>query len=192
MLTIVEAASSYDLVTAAAAATDLGVDGDAQLVRAIGQASDAIRRWCNRTFQVETLEETFRPACRMGILLLTRFPITEIASIVENDSALSGTDYAIDAGTGVLTRLCGDRECHWPSGKIVVTYKAGYAQVPAAVARAATLLVGRYRFPASDMFTRSVDIPGIMSETYLDYPDGGRLPAEVEALLADYRKPPGF
>ncbi|MEJ0097871.1 MAG: hypothetical protein WDM84_08015 [Bauldia sp.] len=116
-----------------------------------------------------------------------------MASIVENGTTLvAGTDYQVDLRTGIITRLRGDRETWWPFGKIVVTYSAGYADVPPALAAAATTMVQHFRSQAGQaLLLRSEEVPGILTNTYADYPSGGALPPQVEALIADYRKPVG-
>src|SRR5438093_1535713 len=104
---------------------------------------------------------------------------------------LATTDYELSTA-GVLDRLRSDRVCHWPSGKIVVTSAAGYAEIPDPVQRAVIMMVGFYRFRSGeDLLKRSEEIPGVLSRTMQDYPDDGELPSEVRALLNDYIKPAG-
>ncbi|MEJ0097870.1 MAG: hypothetical protein WDM84_08010 [Bauldia sp.] len=69
MLTVITPAETYDLVTAQAAASALGIDPDADnLDTQITQASDAIAKACNRVFAVEGVAETLRNQCRTGIV----------------------------------------------------------------------------------------------------------------------------
>ena len=43
------------------------------------------------------------------------------------------TDYVLNTGAGLLTRLCGDRPTGWGSTQTVVLYSAGYDPIPADV-----------------------------------------------------------
>lgn len=197
MLSVITAADSYDLVALTTVKSELGIAGpdeDDKLRRHIAQASDAIAKACNRMFPLETIVETFRrSASYVTPLALARYPVMEIVSVVENDdAALNVSAYELDARSGLLTRLNDDRETYWPRGRLVVTYRAGFAEIPDAIERAAVLLVGRFRSTGGgDLFLRSVSIDGIESRTHQDYPDGGVLPSEVESLISAFRKPAG-
>jgi uncharacterized phiE125 gp8 family phage protein len=200
MLTIVTPAGSYDLTSLATVKAELEItrgaeDGD--LARWIKQASDAIAKHCNRIFARETVSETFRTRCREDGLLLSRFPVTGLISVVENDATLTAADYELagDGSGGVLNRLRCDRDWTWPTGKIVVTYTAGYALVtdlPEGIERAAILLVTHYRSTAGrDAFLRSEEIPGVRTASYQDVPTDFDFPPEVRGLLDRARKPAG-
>lgn len=193
MLTVVTPAEDASLVSLSRVQAELGtsVSGD-RLEYAIAQASGAIATYCNRVFARELVAETFRFRCPEDGLLLTRCPVTEITSIVENGETLAVEDYELSSGaSGLLIRLSSDRECTWPAGKIVVTYRAGYELpngAPDAVGRAAVQLVNYYlNFPQA--MQRSFDVPGVMAATMRDFPEGCTLPPEIAALIDDFRLP---
>lgn len=191
MLIVTEPAGSYDLINLNTALAVTGSTDHSKVRRCLTQASDVISRWCNRIFPIETLQETFQARDRPSHLVLARYPVVEIVSIIECDATLAPSDYHVDRETGVLLRLNSGRFWAWPAGNVVVTYRAGYATIPGAVQRAAELLVARFHwFDGADMLVRSVDVPDVSSRSYLDHP-AGHLPAEVEALLSDYRRPAG-
>lgn len=200
MLTIITAANSFDLTLLATVKAELGITDrseDENLQRWIRQASDAISKYCNRVFAQETVSETFRLKCREEGLLLKRFPVTQIVSVVENDTTLTASDYelASDGGAGVLNRLRFDREWTWPIGKIVVTYKAGYATVtdlPYEIESAAIALVRQYRFAAErDPQLRSEQTEGAGSSSYFDGLESSGLSPEVLGALCKHRRPAG-
>jgi uncharacterized phiE125 gp8 family phage protein len=201
MLTVTTPANSFDLTVLATVKAELGITDraeDENLTRWIKQASDAIAKYCNRVFAEETVSETFRLKCREDGLLLARFPVSAITSVVENDTTLTAaTDYELtrDGDSGVLNRLRFDREWTWPIGKIVVTYIAGYTLVPDlpyGVERAAILLVNQYRYAATrDPLLRSETTEGAGSFSYFDSILNAGLAPEVEGLLSKLRKPSG-
>lgn len=200
MLTVTTPASSYDLTLLATVKAELGITDraeDPNLTRWIKQASEAVAKYCNRVFAEETLTETFRLKSREDGLLLARFPVSAITSVVENDTTLAATDYelASDGGGGVLNRLRYERDWQWPIGKVVVVYTAGYALVtdlPYGVERAAILLVNQYRYAATrDPLLRSESTEGAGSSSYFDSILNAGLAPEVEGLLSKLRKPSG-
>ena len=155
MLIVTTPASSYDLTLLATVKAELGITNrkeDENLGRWIKQASDAVAKYCNRVFVQETVSETFRLTCRDDGLLLTRFPVSAIVSVVENDTTLVAADYDFISKSGVLNRLRNDRGWQWPIGKAVVTYTAGYASIadlPYGVERATIITVNQYRYVAT-------------------------------------------
>lgn len=199
MLTVTTPADDYDLTLLATVKAELGITDraeDANLARWIRQASDTIAKHCNRVFAEETVSETFRLKCREDGLLLTRFPVTAITSVVENDITLEAGDYELARdGGGVLNRLRFDREWTWPIGKIVVTYTAGYALVsdlPDGIERAAIVLVNQYRYSAErDPQLRGETTEGAGSSSYFDGLESSGLSPEVLGLLSKHRKPSG-
>jgi hypothetical protein len=99
ILTVTDAATSYDLTTLANVKAELGItsgDGDTILRRYISGASQAAMQYCNRVFAVETVSEQFLPGRRermiRGIvspLQLSRWPLTAVSSVTEDGAALT-------------------------------------------------------------------------------------------------------
>jgi len=194
-------ASTYDLTVLATVRGELGLTDraeDENLARWIKQASGVIAKYCNRVFAQETLSDTFRLKWREceETLVLSRFPVSSIVSILENYATLDPTsDYELSPLSGAITRLHCDRPWHWYYGKVTVTYVAGYASVndlPFEIQRAAVLLVKSYREMVDrEAFLRSEDVPGVRSVSYQDVPMGFDFPPEVLSLLENSRKPAG-
>lgn len=197
MLTVVTLAETYDLVRLNEAREALGLAGggsDGDLQRWIGEASAAIVKFCNRTFAKETVAETFRLESCKPALLLSRFPVVSVASVIENDEALSASDYELASDSGQLARLSADAPALW-SGKIIVTYVAGYAldDMPKDIKRAAILLINQYRFSTiRDPQLRGNTVEGIGSRSYFDGMGETGMAPEIAGLLADHRMPAGF
>jgi uncharacterized phiE125 gp8 family phage protein len=200
MLTIVTPAQRFDLTLLATVKAELGITDraeDPNLTRWIRQASDTIAKYCNRVFAREMVTETFRLRCREEGLLLARFPVTEIVSVVENDTSLTASDYELarDGGGGVLNRLRFDREWTWPIGKVLVTYTAGYEDVsdlPDGIERAAIVLVNQYRYSAGrDPQLRGENTEGAGSSSYFDGLESSGLSPEILGLISRHRKPSG-
>ncbi len=199
MLIVTTPAASFDLTTLETVRSEFGVTDhseDENLSRWIRQASDVISKYCNRVFAQETVEETFRRATRSDDILLSRYPVSSIVSVVENDVTLAAADYEVRAESGLLTKLSNDEPACWSAGKIVVTYTAGFVlltDLPFGIERACIVLVNQYRQSATrDPQLRSEAIEGISSAGYFDGLDAaGGLPPEVLGLLKDHRKPAG-
>jgi uncharacterized phiE125 gp8 family phage protein len=196
MLTIVNAADSPDLATLAVVKAALGITGteeDLALRPLITNASVAIATACNRTLVAETVEQTFRSSGGRRGLMLARYPVASITSIMEGGLTLTADDYELDTDSGLVERLSGDRHSCWSSGTITVTYVAGYDidEVPADFVQAVVTLIAQYRSQAGrDPLLRAVDVVDIERLEYFPTTAAG-LPAPVLALIEPHRKPAG-
>ena len=198
MLMIVTPAQSYDLTVLATVKAELGITDraeDENLARWITQASNIVARYCNCVFAKETVEETFRRTTLSDDILLSRYPVASIVSVVENGVTLATIDYEVRAESGLLTKLSNDEPACWPSGKIVVTYTAGHSllgDLPYGVERATIMLVNQYRYSAErDPQLRSESTEGAGLSSYFDGLEAGGMSPEVRGLLAEHRKPAG-
>ena len=198
MLTVITPANTHDLTTIETVRAELGITDraeDENLARWITQASRVIGEYCNRVFAKETVAETFRlPAFTKDDLVLSRYPIKEIVSVTENDTALiECADFEVGLDAGFLTRLRDDTPTSWSPGKITVVYTAGYAllqDLPYSIERACIALVNQYRYSAErDPQLRSETTDGAGSSSYFDGMEAGGLSPEVRGLLDQYRIP---
>lgn len=200
MLEVITPAATFDLTTVDAVNAELGLEGntasDALISGYIASASDSVARYCKRILVAQEYAETFYARNYKDELLLSEYPVAEIASIVESDITLAVDDARVNADTGAVIRLCNDDQTWWPLGKIVVSYTAGYADdttglpsLPPAIERAAIVLASMaYRLRSKrDPAIRSSQ-HGDSSVTFgpLAIGDGG-LPPEIVALLQPYR-----
>lgn len=203
MLTIIAPAESQRLTTLAAIKDELrltaGAD-DAFLLTLIDQASGAVRRWCNRAFAAETVQETFRLSTLTDSLMLSRWPVGAVLSVTRAGATLGEAGYEVEGATGLLYRLTdSDIRCPWLPGKIVVEYVAGFVlpgnpgrTLPEDVERAAILLVKAAWFSRNrDPLIKTEEVDGIGANSYWvgGFSDGATLPADVQGLLSAYRQP---
>jgi hypothetical protein len=195
MLEIVEANTNRDLTTLAAVKAELGDAGvsDDQLQRFITQASDVIAGYCNRVFAIETVKETFRFSASAADIMLARYPVTEVVSIVEAETTLIADGYEINPATGIIHRVSSSGAIwRWSCGKTVVTYKAGFAlpdDLPEGIERACITLVKGYAASGDrDPMVRSETSDGVGSTDYFSGAGTG-LPPEVEGLISLHRVP---
>jgi hypothetical protein len=157
------------------------------LVAAAGVTPSTLRR--------ETIVETFRAGRRVNPLILSRRFIESVASVVENDVALTSADYQIEAGEGMLTRLdSGGGVVCWPPGKIVVTYLAGFATVPEGLKLAAkTVLREQWSAAARDPLLKRERVDGVSEmEFWVNSSSGGgaasgAISGGAMTMLAPYR-----
>lgn len=117
------------------------------------------------TLRLEAVCNSYRLKSAQDVLVLSRAPVTSIASIVENDVTLDADDYELDARSGILARLSDDAETTWPCGKIIVAYTAGWETVPHDLRAIAAELAQHYWSEGQqiDPNLRSLDIPGVIS-----------------------------
>ena len=202
MITVTTAASNHDLTTLNTVKAALNVSAstdDGFIADLITEASLVIRRYCNRVFAKETVVETIRLSRPLDAVNLVRWPVTAVASVVEDGATLQTVDYETDLETGLVYRLdANDRRRLWTAGKLVITYTAGYVlpigpgarNLPTDIESGCVALVRfLYHRRGSDPYTRSVDAGAIKLSlnTDLSGPDG--LPPEVVALIGPHRLP---
>lgn len=208
MLVVSSAAENTALTTLDEVKAQLSItatDEDTYLESAITRATAAICTYLNvpsatngtKTLGRETLVETFRLARHEPLLVLSRYPITSIASITEDGTTVDAAEYEIRGG-GLVARLTADDvESCWLPVKIVVTYTAGWLMpdddgrtLPQDIEDACIALIKAARFNRTrDPLLRSENIlESLYSYTLFSPSDkDGVMPADVAALLAPYR-----
>lgn len=180
ILTVISAASTYDLVDLATVKDELGITDsgyDTKLQRWITSTSQRFANICGIVFPEETVSEVFRQgnpwhswpgSTRSGSpLTLRRRPVSVVASVTEDTSALATTDYEIDYSAGQIYRLTGNSRSAWRGSAITVVYTAGYYPIPADVQGAIlTILAHKYAIQGRDPLLRAFSIEGVGSESY--------------------------
>lgn len=174
-LTVATPATSRALLTLDELRAAAGVSDGSQdaALQAMGlRIADSIASECNvaagvgaiPTLLRKSLVETFYGVACTDLMLSRRHDVT-IGSIVIDGEALSG--FVVDPESAIVTRLTDDAPVNWCATKVVVTYAAGFAQVPGDLKQAAmdffrTSWLAKQRDPMA----RSVetDIPGLMRE----------------------------
>lgn len=204
--TVTQSAPSYDLTTLAIVKDELSVTvgkSDAILQRYITSASAAASQYCNRIFQVETIQDQIWaqrdrwPRIVPGglqVLKLSRWPVVSIISVTENGIALvDGTDFTTDAKNGELIRL--DENGYprlWPVYPIVVVYTAGFSSIPIDVQDAVLRMVkSRWQAKDRDPYLKEQNIPGVIEQQWWVASPGetGNMTPDVTDILDNYRVP---
>lgn len=194
IITIVDAAASYDLTDLATAKIEIpGIrpKDEAYVRRAITSLSKAAAKRCGRVFVPETIAVTWRgsfaasrgwdafhygdgaggagvPFLAPHELVLPRRPVISIISVVEDDQTLvAGDDYEVEPEVGLLRRLVSDAPIPWIFAKLTVTLRAGYVDMPEDLVEGLLLWI-KHKFyaRARDPMLRSQEIPGVATEQY--------------------------
>lgn len=178
VLTVMQAAASYDLTDYETAKNELGIDAsntkdDEFITRNVSQVSAAAANYCNRVFQVEQLTEVIyieRPRLpgHQGFsdtLQLSRWPLVNVSSVIENlgqddeNDLVLGTDYLVKSpANGQLLRLDSDtaNPAPWCARFVTIVYTAGYG---AQGTQAATVpATGPYTIEVANADEFSIDL----------------------------------
>jgi hypothetical protein len=138
--------------------------------RAIEEATAAIKNYCHQTIEeVEDDEYTFDiEISRRKKLFLPELPVTSVASVVEDGTALTeGDDEDYQLGNdGVLHRI----DDYWARGVqiVSVTYTHGYATIPDDVVGVCTRAAAR-AYQAGLRSSESDAVPGVESKSIGDF-----------------------
>jgi hypothetical protein len=173
-----------------------GVEGnsrDATLLLLGRSASMSIARWCNvrddgvnpPTLLRETCSETFRwSSC--GPLSLSRWPVSSIVSVSIDGSSVDSSMYEV--WTRNFFYLIDDEQSDWPSGRIVVSYVAGYQNPPSDLKLAASKLVtSLFSETGRDPSLRRESIPGVIDQEFWVAPSSDPLMSrEIMDLMSPY------
>jgi hypothetical protein len=177
-------AAARRLTTAAKvqAALRLGVVDTTLIESIIDAVSGECVRFCNLaravagpvpTFGLEVVRATWLGAGmdRGSILVLPwRAPVTAVSSVVEDGTSLAlNTDFRL-VGGGMLERMADDTLVCWSTGKIVVSWTAGWslpAEVPAELeGQVIEQVKMKYLATDRDPALRSENTPDIWSGSY--------------------------
>lgn len=204
--TVVDQASSYDLTTLVNVKSELSIastvtTSDAVLRRYITSASSAAINYCNRVFVVESIQDKYltKGATRLvgdrpDVLQLSRWPISELTSVVVDGTTLvDGTDFLTDLINGQLTKIDSDgNRRNWCGQSITVLYDGGFDAIPADVEDAVIRMVTkRYRAKGRDAALKQRNIPGVLEESFwiATGSDAGNMTPDIADILQNFRVP---
>lgn len=195
IITVVTAASDQLLISRDNLKIDLNITKDsydAYLTRAIAAASSDIAIYCGRVFNRETVDETYYLDEDRDVLILSRYPVSSITSVLVDGVAVDSSEYTVDKENGLLIRLDEDDATPviWEEGTVVVRYVGGYAAVPADLQTACGDIVkGMFYSRQRDPTIRSETIPNVYQASYrVIGPGEGDYPIEISSVLNRYRK----
>lgn len=208
--TVVTPAANYNLTTLLAVLGDLNINNaDEQtnfyLKRLITQCSAIVSQYCNRVFASETVLDTIYPTRDdypyqvpggVGVLQLSRWPVSAIASVTEGTKALvQDTDFKAALDAGQLIRLCQGAvvpfSVRWGACPVAVQYTAGYASVPPDLESAVIQMIkAKYFARGRDPYIKSEEVTGVQSYQYwVQAGSGGGMPPDISDVLDNYRQP---
>jgi hypothetical protein len=168
------------LITLQAAKSYLkSYDGDdSALEELINGASSAIESHCKRNFKEQVYSNEEYDGKGTRYILLKQYPVKTITSIYVDDILLPTSDYKVKKDNGMLVRT----NSIWPYGDInvLVSYTAGYPEIPADLELACKHLVMSYfKSDIASFSTTFQDGFVFRAEAF---------PTQVKALLAPYKK----
>ncbi len=151
---------------------------DTLLEELINGSSYAIESYCERKFKQQTYTDEEYDGSGLKYLLLKQYPVQSVQSVTEDDTPITADEYKVKKSDGTLIRV----NSIWPKGdiNILVTYTAGYAEIPYDLELACKHLVMSYF--KSDIASFSTTF----QEGLVFRPEA--LPAQVKALVAPYKK----
>lgn len=191
MLVVTTAASDPTLLTLAEITTAVnGKASDAerltQLNRRIGEilaGACGLERAgvATLTLREETLSETFRLRCPADVIYLSRKPVTTVLLVMEDGTSLAEYYDFEQAGPCKFIRVQNDCPSWWAAGKIVISYKAGFATVPNDLKELASkLAVSLWTETSRDPALRRLKIEGVSErEWWVGSKDDPLLTAEI-------------
>lgn len=176
MLTVTTAAEDRTLLTLEEIASAVGGSDDtAALLRLNNRISEILASACGLeragsaalTLRQETYTETVRLSCPGKVIRLSRQPISAILSVTEAGVELA-EDYDFElSGSRSLVRLCNDAPTAWASGKVVISYRAGWEAVPDGLKEmAAKLAVSLWTERGRDPALQRERIDGVIERQY--------------------------
>lgn len=202
--TVTDNANSYDLTSLANVKAELGIsdtNSDTLLARYITSASLAAEQYCNRAFVVESIQDQFFSDERSSLfrnglekLQLSRWPINDLTSVVENSVTLvANTDFITDVASGQLVRIDSNGNLRrWSVLPIVVVYDSGYDTIPGDIEDAVIRMVTR-RFASKgrDPNLKQQNIPGVIEQSWwiATGTDSGNMSPDISDILDNYRVP---
>lgn len=171
---------------------------DDQLQSLIAGCSAAFARLCARDATngfgaIEVVQTEYLNRDRER-LWLEHWPVSAIASVVENGETLGVDAYEMESQRKLFRRTAdGLGRTLWPAGKIVVTYSGGYdlpADCPPDLRDAALKTIKAAWFALKrDPAVKQESVPGVLDQAFWVGGMGGLngLPEDVAATLANYR-----
>ena len=208
ILSVLTASKSIDLAKLSTVRDELSVKdraSDATLQRYITQASAAIGNYCNRVFGQQDYQEVvwatrddypFLIPGGLDKVQLSRWPVVDVTSVVENDVALvEDVDFRVSYDDGMLFRLDGNGDPKlWPALKTTVQYSAGYDLpdgLPPDIEDACIRMVkARWMARGRDPFLKAENIPGVRSkEWWVSTTPTGNMTPDIADILDNYRCP---
>jgi uncharacterized phiE125 gp8 family phage protein len=184
-LTSVAAVKSYLKIA------DTNTIDDTRIEGLINACSSAIENFCRRNFKKQTFTDEEYDGNDHRYLNLYNYPVQSVQSVTLNDELVDSIEYIVKKKTGILARKYNNTLSGisynryvpiWPKGdaNILVTYTAGYDEIPADLEQACILYV--MSFYKSDVANFSTTF----TDGFVFRADA--MPVQVKLMLQPYMK----
>lgn len=141
-------------------------DPTTRATAAIEEASAAIQNYTRQTLsQVNNDALTLTVPANRRTILLPELPVTAVASVVEDGTALTVGDHYTWTAEGILARVGRDWDSRWQ--KVVVTHTHGYATIPDDIKHVCVRAAAR-RYQAGLRAAETAGVAGIQSSAIPD------------------------
>lgn len=206
MLTIVTPAANRDLLSIEEMRSAVGIaSGDTSRdadLRMIGAGIfDRISAECSvagdgvtpATLKRETVAQTIRSDRAAAVLILARRFVGQVISITFDGTAVDPSAYEVEAGAGLVYRLCDGRRIDWAPGTAIVTYQAGFSEIPGDLVLAArAALREQWSGDERDPLMKRDKVEGLGEQEFWvgglgSAGTGSAFSATVRAMLDPYR-----
>jgi hypothetical protein len=182
-LTSLEAVKSYLKIP-----SDQTVDDD-RITILINACSSAIENYCQRSFKTQTYTDEEYDGNNYKYINLLNYPVVSVDSVTVNDTVLTTDQYTVKKRSGILVRKYTGidvdyyyrwRFAFWPigDGNVLVTYTAGYDEIPADLEQSCILYV--MAFYKSDVANFSTTF----NDGFIFKADA--IPVQVKLMLQPY------
>lgn len=186
----------YDLATVEDVEAELKITSntanDTEVAEQIAAASKALASICDRVFAKQTVTETFHIHIGDCVLALplSRWPVSELISIKQNDADVAANQYDLNPNDGLIYKP------HWRSsfrghwwGKIEVEYTGGYdlpEEAPSALSMACKTLIKDRRFASRDPNIQDVWVGDNRVRYFQNTREG--LPPGIADLISPFKR----
>jgi hypothetical protein len=193
---IVTPATTRDLVTLADLREQLqfkptDTADDIWLQKVISRTSLQIEQYCNRIFAQQGYQDSWGIVTgeQGAPLILAQAPIGASTLVTIDGTALTASDFTVDANAGLLYRAT-DPLAWQSTSTLVVSYNGGFTTIPVDIQMAALeMCVMEYRGRNRDPMLRERETPGLGRETYWVGPIPGQsLPGNLGPAFEPYRR----
>ena len=116
-------------------------DRDALLATLVDGVSLRMEQWMGRTIAETDYASEVHHSSGFSSLVLQHGPVLSVTTVLEGTATLTSADYRVE-GARSLVRLSGGVTGCWASGDVLVTYRAGYKDIPSDLALACAMQSG--------------------------------------------------
>lgn len=137
-----------------------------------------------------TLDHAISGAIPSGTMIAFGLVVTENPGLPGQSILQPVADYRIDPKAGLLHRMSCGCPCSWTGQSYSVRYSPGFVDVPGDITAAALRWITlRDQSRGDDPMLKSLEVPGVLSETKWVDSSAPGVPAEIQDMLTTYWVP---